>query len=154
MCVHVCCESPHVFWLCGCLYSDCVHACACTCTQGKGFTQPQGMNTHLHRRTCPQLFLFYSGEGEWRGREGRECILIFSANWRRDLILSGFAGFLTKCPTSLAVIPDSSIANCLQSPLPSFCPGRKGPCVASPTAAVSCGSTALGFCSLLISLHT
>lgn len=85
--------------------------------------------------TIVSLLFFFGGGG---------CILIFSANMHRDL--SGVTSFTTKCPTAPAVIPGPSIAHRLQSPLPSLCPGRKRLCVEAPAAAVSHGSTALGFC--------
>lgn len=147
VCMCVLCAGTRILVVWVYMDSGCVHTCSCTHTEREGsmqklfssrFTQPQGMHTHLHHSASPQLFLFYFFLG------GGGCILIFSANMHRDL--SGVTSFTTKCPTAPAVIPGPSIAHRLQSPLPSLCPGRKRLCVEAPAAAVSHGSTALGFC--------
>ena len=153
MCVRACCVRIHVFWLCGCIciLVVCTHVRAHT-RRGKVECRSCFLPVLHSHRACILIFItvhLHNCVSSVSGDGDGECILISSANTHRDLFLSSVTGFPTNCPTSSAVIPGALIAHRFQSPLCYLCPGRKRPRVEAPAAALSCGSTALGFCLLL-----
>lgn len=98
------------------------------------------------RRACMLLFITVHLHNHfWEGKNVFQCLIQMCTE-----ILSSLTSLPTKCPTFPAVLPGSSIAYHLHSPLPSLCSRRKRPHVVS-TAPISSEGTALSLCLLLSS---
>lgn len=135
----------HTFGFCGwaCTLAGCVGTCKACIHTGRGRGKVGFRNCflailHSHKacilplQSISEAFIFLFCQG---GEGNFYCNHV----QRSHMFLSSVPCFPTKCPTSPVVIPGCGL-HTISSLL----------CVDVLAAAVSCGSTALGFCTLLL----